>query len=182
MTSHSGLRAILSTAALTLLLFAQPSAQEGKSAVLAKQLVDAMQQGNLQYLAAKIPKSERGFVAVLALPGTLLVVGAEYLAPQLLEDRLKEKGFQEVYQELQSASVRETKTFVSDLGADGLRSRPGDGQPYDTYTTDAGRVSFNGDFRTQKLSEEDYGKRFAEADQKYAEMLTTLLAAAKPPS
>jgi hypothetical protein len=67
---------------------------------------------------------------------------------------------------------------VSDLGADGLVAEPDDNQPFDTY--DAGKaVAFDGDWDAQKMSEEEYMKTFAAADEKYSQMLSALLAEVK---
>jgi hypothetical protein len=40
-------------------------------------------------------------------------------------------------------------------------------------------VSFDNDWRKQKLSEEDYMKAFSTADQRYSEILTALIAQLK---
>jgi hypothetical protein len=41
---------------------------------------------------------------------------------------------------------------------------------------------FASDWKAQKLSEDDYKKTFASADEKYSTMLTALLAQLKKPS
>ncbi len=41
---------------------------------------------------------------------------------------------------------------------------------------------FDGDWKAQKLSEQDYMKAFSAADERYAQILTALLAQLKKPS
>jgi hypothetical protein len=43
-------------------------------------------------------------------------------------------------------------------------------------------MAFDGDWKKQKLSEEEYRKRFAAADQQYSQLLTALLAELKKPA
>ena len=44
------------------------------------------------------------------------------------------------------------------------------------------RTMFDGDWKKQKLSEQDYLKAFSAADERYAEILAALLAQAKKTS
>ena len=60
-------------------------------------------------------------------------------------------------------------------GADGLRIRPEGGAAYDSMVAGTARVAFDANWKQQKLSEEDYQKRFGQADDGYAAMLTMLL-------
>ena len=61
------------------------SAQESKSAPLAKQLAAALDAAKLDSIAAKDPAAPDVFVAALYFPGMqLLVVSGKYSVPQLL--------------------------------------------------------------------------------------------------
>ena len=65
------------------------SAQETKSAALAKQLASALTAAKLDSVAAKDPVRPNGFVAALHIAGVqLLVIASDYPAPTLLEPRL----------------------------------------------------------------------------------------------
>jgi hypothetical protein len=155
------------------------SAQDSKSAAIAKELVQTLDAAKLDSMAAADPASPGTFVAVLYIPGTqLLVVSAKYAAPQLLTDKITAKDYRDVYVDLQSASVRGSKVFVTDQGADGLVAKPGDNAA-DSWDEGDKSVNFDGDWKKAKMAEAEYTKTFNDADAKYAAMLSTLLTQAK---
>lgn len=164
------------------LSFAPPaSAQDSKSAPLAKQLAAAMDAAKLDSLAAKDPGAPDVFVAVLYFPGTqLLVVSARYSAPQLLNDRLGKKEYRDIYLDLNGAGT--DKTFIEDPGADGLKAKRENNQPFDQADMAGKRTMFDGDWKQQKMSEQDYTKAFSAADDRYAQILSALLGQAKKTS
>ena len=135
-------------AVCTLLLAAGASAQESKSAPLAKQLTAALDAAKMDSIAAADPDKAGTFVAALYFPNSqLLVVSAEYTAPQLLTDRLQKKEFRDVYIDLNSASVPASKVFIEDLAADGLKPKRDENQPFDTYEVAGKRTAFDGDWK-----------------------------------
>jgi hypothetical protein len=73
-------------------------------------------------------------------------------------------------------SIAGSKVFVIDTGVDGLAVRPGDGP--DSCEQGPKSVLFAGEWRKAKLSEEDYRKTLAEADERYTKMLSLLAAQA----
>ncbi len=150
---------------------------QSASAPLATELTQLLQEASLDTVAAKDAGSENRFGAAMLLGGAqLLVVSAEYSVPELLAPMLAEKNYREVYLELQSAFVPETKYFVSDFAADGLAREPsGDVQVADTYEAAGARTMFDKDWRAQSLSEDDYDIRFGEADAMYAQILQMLI-------
>lgn len=151
-----------------------------QSAPVAEELVGLLQQASLDSVAARIPGSEDRFVAALLFGGAqLMVVSGQYPAPELLTPTLAEKSYRDVYVELQGAVVAESKMFVTDLGADGLVSRPTDEQPFDTYEEAGARTSFNGNWDDQDLSEDEYMARYSAADEQYAAALAALVAELK---
>jgi len=159
------------------------AAQDGKSVVLAKQLGAALESAKLDAVAAKDPASADSFVAALYFPGAqLLVVSARYSAPQLLVARLDKKEYRDTYIDLSSASIPESKVFVEDAAADGLKARTQDGQPFDIVEMHGKPTNFDGDWKKQKMSEQEYMKVFTTADDRYAEMLTALIAQLKKTS
>ena len=166
-------------------LAAAPSAwaQEGKSGALAKQLAAALDAAKLDSVAAKDPNAADTFIAALYFPGAqLLVVSAKYTAPQLLDARLTKKEYRDTYIDLSSASVPESKVFVQDALADGLKAKREDNQPFDIYEVAGKPVAFDGDWKKQKLSEQDYMKAFGSADDRYSNMLNALIAQLKKTS
>ena len=108
---------------LAVVLSAPAGAQEAKSAPLAKQLATALDNVKLDSIAARDPSAPDLFVAAFYFPGVqLIVVAAKYTAPALLNEKLNKKEYKEVYSDLNSASVPESKVFIMDLGADGLKA------------------------------------------------------------
>src|SRR3954451_1408256 len=114
--------AVTVAVALTLSMSSIVSAQDAKSGPLAKQLAAALDSAKLDSIAAPDPSSPGTFVAALYFPNMqLLVVSAKYTAPQLLLAKVDKKDYRDVYSDLNSASVPESKIFIEDLGADGLK-------------------------------------------------------------
>jgi hypothetical protein len=170
---------------LTPLVSAQEttSGTSGKSVALAKQLTAALDAAKLDSIAAKDPAAPDIFVAALYFPGAqLLVVSAKYVAPQLLETRIAKKEYRDTYIDLSSASVPESKIFVQDGGADGIRAKREENQAFDIYEAGGKSTIFDGDWKKQKLSEQDYMKVFTAADDRYSAMLTALIAQLKKTS
>ena len=154
--------------------------QDSKSAAAAKELVQALDAAKMDSMAAPDPATQGAFVAVLYIPGTqLLVVSAKYAAPQLLTDKITAKDYRDVYVDLQSASVRGSKVFVTDQGADGLAAKPSGDNAADTWDEGVKSVTFDGDWKKAKIAEAEYTKTFNDADDRYAKMLAMLVAQAK---
>jgi hypothetical protein len=155
------------------------SAQDSKSAAVAGELTKLLDQMKLDAVAAKHGTDQ--FVAALYFQGSqLLVVGAKYSAPERMNQLIGQKQYRDVYADLSSASEKATKVFVMDLGANGLKFKRDDNEPFDTVDTSGGSVAFNGE--RGKLSEDDYRKAFTTSDEQYTSMLQALLAALKKPS
>ena len=160
---------------------APASAQESKSASLAKQLTAALDAAKLDCIAAKDPDGADSLAAALYFPGTqLLVVSGKYSVPQLLVTRLANKEYRDVYLDLNGAAT--AKIFIEDPGADGLKAKRESNQPFDQAEISGKRTMFDGDWKAQKLSEQDYMKAFSAADDRYAQILTALLAQLKKTS
>jgi hypothetical protein len=174
---------LLAAAVVVLSLSTVASAQESKSAPLAKQLAAALDAAKLDCIAAKDPSAPDVFVAALYFPGVqLLIVSAKYSVPQLLNERLAKKEYRDTYLDLNGASVPASKVFLEDPGADGLKAKREENQAFDSYEADGKRTMFDGDWKKQKLSEQDYMKAFADADVRYTQILTALIAQLKKTS
>jgi hypothetical protein len=168
--------------AIGLLLLCLPTiaaAQVSKSAAVAKELIQVMDAKKLDSIAAKTPTPEGHYAAALYFPNVqLLVVSGHYSAPQLMEPRLAAKQYRDTYMELSGTVTPDTKVFVQDMGEPGLTSRKQDNM-YDTWTRAGKIVMFDGDNDKQKISDAEYAKAFAAADEEYARILSALLAEAK---
>jgi len=168
---------------VALALPAAASAQESKSNALAKQLSAALDAGKLDSVAAKDPKAADVFFAALYFPGAqLLVVSAKYSVPQLLSDRLLKKEYRDTYLDLNGAGAPDSKVFIQDGAADGLKAKNVENQAPDIYEVAGKQTIFDGDYKRQKIAEQDYQKAFSSADDRYAEILQALLAQVKKTS
>jgi hypothetical protein len=156
--------------------------QESKSAALATELVRLLDQMKLDSIAAHGADGQQ-FIGALYFPGSqLLVVSAKFSVPERLSVLLGQKAYKDIYIDLNSASVRESKVFISDLGANGLRFKRENNQPYDTVDVGGKTVAFDGDWRKAKISQQEYTKTFQTADEQYVQMLQALVAELKKTS
>jgi hypothetical protein len=162
--------------ALLLLVSHPAAAQDTKSAPLAKQLAAALDAKKMDSVAAKDPRNPDTYIGALYFPGLqLLTIAGKYSAPALIDARLAKREYRDVYVELNGTITPGTKIFVEDLSVDGLHARRDDDRPADNYESEGKRLVFDGDWRKQQLSEQDYLKAFAAADERYAQLLTALL-------
>ena len=163
-------------AALCLAVTPAAFAQEPKSAGPAKELAQLLASKKLESIAARMPDSREEFVGALAFPGQLMVVWAKSAAPAYVNEKLIRKEYREVYIDLNSASILESRHFVTDLGPDGLKARPDQRSgPADTHDSGAKSMRFDGSWREDKMSETDYLKAHSEADAAYAKAVQALI-------
>ena len=157
------------------------AAQEPKSAALAKDLTTLLDAAKLTAIAAKDPSDPESFVAAMYFPGSqLLIVSAKYSPAVLLNEKLAKKDYQEIYIDLNSASVASTRVFVEDLGADGLKADHEEGTAFDSIDRGGKRTVFDAAWRKdQKLTDEQYAKLFSDADALYSRLLQALINQAK---
>jgi hypothetical protein len=177
-------RLLVCTAALIALAVAAEA--QPKSAALAQELAKLLEEKQLTTIAAKgsvsADEADR-YVAAMLFPGVqLLVVSARYSAPPYMTEKLMKKNYQDIYIDLNSASIPGSRVFITDLGINGLRPKREDNSPYDSYEAGGAEVAFDGDWRKKKMSEEDYMKRFSTAEDAYVRALTHLLAELKKAS
>jgi hypothetical protein len=159
-----------------------PAAAQDKSASapVVAELVKMLDAAKATAIAAPYPGSPDQFVGALYFPGSqLLVVTAKYSAPQLMTTKLQQKSYQDIYIDLNSASMPNTKIFISDLGADGLKARRRDNEPFDTADIRGKAATFDGDWGKAKISEKDYMGNFTSAEDEYVKMLQALLSELK---
>ena len=166
-----------------LLLCPRPSlAQESKSAPLAAELCKLLDAQKLDSIAAR--QSGDQYVGALYFSGAqLLVVKGKFPSASRMDDLLTKKEFKEVYMDLSGASDQQTRQFVMDLGANGLRFKREDNQPFDTVDVGPKSYKFDGEWGGKaKITEEEYRKMYAQIDEEYAQMLQALIAQLKKPS
>ena len=145
------------------------------SAPAVRQLVQALEGAQLDSIAAKDSEGDDRFVAALFFPGRLLVVSARYAVPMFVEAKIEAGDYREVYLDLNTASIAESRVLIGDGGADGLVN----GDLADSVDMGGTLVRFGGDWDGQGLSESEYTTRFNEADADYARMLQVLLGGVK---
>lgn len=174
-----GVRGLV-VASLLLLAPAFAIAQESKTAMLAGELAKLLDARKLDSVAAKIEGDQ--YAGALYFPGSqLLAVTARYLVPERMDVQLAGRNYRDVYIDLNSASVPDSKILISDLGVNGLYARRLENQ-FDTADLGGKSYTFDGDWDKQKLSEQEYLKAFQAADGEYARILETLIAELKKSS
>jgi hypothetical protein len=155
-------------------------AQESKSEGLAKQLAAALDAAKLDSIAAPDPATPGVYVGAIYIKGgQLLAVASSYPAPAALDKKLAEKAYRDVYLDLSAFKSNSLKCFVEDMGANGLRLKPDDNEPFDSIELDGKKVNLDNEPRRQKITSQDYQKAYTAADERYSEMLTALLAQLK---
>jgi hypothetical protein len=161
------------------LAFAQ--APVSKSAPLAGELVKLLDAMKLDSVAG-MRGVDNEFVAAMYFPGTqLVVVNAKSSVPDRMKYLILQKSFKDMYVELNGAVDQASKTFVSDLGANGLQFRREKNQPFDTVDATGKSTAFDGDWRKAKLSEQEYTKQYLAQDEAYSQMLQALIETLKKP-
>jgi hypothetical protein len=164
-----------------LVIPAAAGAQESRSATVATELTRLLDQAKLDSIAAR-QETAGQYVSALYIAGSqLLVVSAKYSQPARMDYLLNEKKYQEIYQDLNSASEQQSKVFVMDLGANGLRFKQ-EKNELDTADVSGKSVVFDGDWGKARISEADYRKTFETTDAQYTQMLQALVAALKKSS
>jgi hypothetical protein len=151
-----------------------------KSAALAKELTQQLDQAKLEHIAARDPEDPTRFVGAMYFPGLqLITVAGKYAAPVLLNEKLLNHNYKDVYIDLSSASDRATRITVEDLRADGLPTSKLKEGPPDSFDQGPTNFVFDFDWKKAKMSEDEYMKKVVAADEQYAKLLTILLAEIK---
>jgi hypothetical protein len=170
--------------AVAIVLLVAPAfafAQQSRSSQLATELVKILDARKLDAVAAKIEGDQ--YVGALYFPGSqLLVVRARYIVPERMDAQLASRNYRDVYIDLNSASIKDSKILIADLGANGLQSTRRNNQPHDTVDVAGKSYTFDGDWGRAKISEQEYGKVFQTSDADYTRMLEALVAELKKTS
>jgi hypothetical protein len=160
---------------------ASPASSEPtlRSSGLVKELTNALAEKKLDAIAARDPDEPDRYVAALFFPDAqLLVVSARYAAPPILETRLSQKQYRDVYLDLQGSPLPNSSWFFQDMKADGLCS--GRDETADVlYGGTSAPTIFDGDWKKHNLSEQDYARQLSAADEQYTRLLRILLSQLK---
>jgi hypothetical protein len=179
---------IRASCAFLLALSVAPGIMGGAAAVdsagMAKQLTTILDAQEATAFAAEHPGMPGRFVATLYYPGSqILTISAVYSAPDLLRRQIRDGAHRQVYVDLSTSAEQAGRLFVEDLGAPGLRQEREENGPFDITLRDrTQRTLYDGNWKAQQLSADEYRKRFAADDAEYTEMLRVLLAAARTPA
>ena len=156
-------------------------AQDSKSAPLAAELCKLLEDQKMDSIAAQQAAGE--YVGALYFSGAqLLVVRGKFPGAARMNDLLTKKDFKEVYMDLSSATDTQSRAFIMDLGANGLRFKRENDQPFDTVDVGGKTYRFDGEWSKAKISEDEYRKTYTQSDEDYAHMLQALIAVLKKPS
>jgi hypothetical protein len=150
------------------------------SAALAAELSKLLDERKLDAAAGRLGPDE--FVGAMYFPGSQLVVlSAKSSVPDRMTYHLLQKSYKDLYVELNGTIDRQSRMFVTDLGANGLKFRNGRGEAPDSVEVGSRTTTLDGEWRKAKLSEADYTKSFQAHDERYRRMLEALLSALKAP-
>jgi hypothetical protein len=154
------------------------AAQTTVSSAAARDVAALMTERQLEAFAVQDPEASNRFVASLLIPGVqLLVVSAEYPLPDELKTQLAQKNYRDVYVALHQPVSAPTRFFLIDLACDGLDPK-GDAADI-LYEKGSTQTLFNGDWKTQGLTEAVYKTRLADTDRHYSRVLGQLRDALK---
>ena len=161
------------------MLPASVAGQAEGSRLSAARLIRLLQSRGLDAIGGRDPAAPDRFIAALHIPDDqLLVVAGHHPTPALLDHRLQQRAFRELYLDLQATPTPAGKLFVMDAKGDGLQVSRERGESFDiVYENGTKTTAFDGDWKGQKLTESEYRRHFAAVDRKYAHMLATLVTA-----
>jgi hypothetical protein len=133
----------------------------------------------MESFAAADAQNAGVFVAAMYYPGTeLLVVSAKHFNPPAFTEKLTQKNYQDAYADLNAGALAGSKLLVMDTFADGLVATPKGGIAPDSVDGTVA-ITFDGNWKKAKQSEEEYMKAYQSADAAYAHALEVLIAKLK---
>jgi hypothetical protein len=164
---------------------AQSKAPASASVVKAKELAALMKSRKLDSFAVREGTSPNRFVAVMVVPDVqMLLVSAAYSRASDIEYRIYQKDYATAYRDLRTGALASDKFFVEDAFGDGLVPVPLKNRPPDSVMMGGTDQVFEGPADPRKRNDkrmpaEAYSKAFGEADQRYAQLLDSILAELK---
>ena len=129
----------------------------GGSRLSAARLIRLLQSRGLDAIGGRDPAAPDRFIAALHIPDDqLLVVAGHHPTPALLDHRLQQRAFRELYLDLQATPTPAGKLFVMDAKGDGLQVSRERDESFDiVYENGTKTTAFDGDWKGQKLTESD---------------------------
>lgn len=172
-------RILIITMSIAMVSLASAQDHAGESGALATDLVALLHESSMDAVATADSKRPGRFAAALFLPGPqLLTISAAHPDPARIQREIDARNYRQVYTDLHTQGTRVDRRFVQDLQADGLRPSAETNQPFDIVRSNGvTETVYDGDWKRQKLTEQDYQHRFSESDRDYAELLRLLIAA-----
>jgi len=169
----------VAAAAIAMMPAMLSASEESRSAAPAATLTASLDRLKLEAIAARDPEDPGRYIAALYIPGSqLLVVSAPYAAPAVLDKKIAEGKYMDAYVDMQSVADHRGHFFVVDMNADGLARICGLEQAFDSTTVESATpIAFDGNWKAQRLSQDDYDAAFRTNDERYARMLGVLTAA-----
>jgi hypothetical protein len=151
--------------------------EDSESAETVRAFLFTLRQHQLEAAAAEYPNEPNQFAAALYLPGSqLLAISATSAYASRLRELIQQGNYRQAYSDLSTSSDRKGHFFVQDLGADGLHRTREDDEPFDiTWENEVTRTIYNGDWRSQAISETEYDRRFETDDRRYTRLLRVLI-------
>jgi len=144
------------------------------------ELVKLLTERKLDAAAARLGKDE--FVGAMYFPGSQIVVlSSKTTVPDRMTYLLLQKSYKDLYIELNGSVDRQSRLFVSDLGANGLKFRREKNEAPDTVDSSGGTLTLDGEWRKAKISEAEYTKQYQAHDQRYRLMVEAMITALKEP-
>jgi hypothetical protein len=177
-SSFVALAVFAQTVVVTHILGAQnPPPSSASSSSAAQDLSRLLTERKLDAIATRDPGESDRYVAALFYPESqLLVITARYIAPVLLDAKLANKQYRDVYVDLHGASVQASKIFFQDVGADGLH--PDEDHAIDLlYEAGVAKTIVDKDADERKHGSRGGSvvERFAAADARYTRLLKLLI-------
>ena len=158
-------------------ILASQSLVEADTRTMAAQVAAEFEAQVLNAFAAEHPNDPGRFVSALYVGGHILAISAVHSTPAFVRREIAGKHFRYVYSILSTSANRQGRLFVEDLGEPGLRlTRDATGSCDITWRDSTRQTIFDGNWRSQELSEAEYHQRFASDESEYAEMLRVLAA------
>jgi hypothetical protein len=149
------------------------------STASAERLAKLMESKKLTAVGAEDPSEPGRFVAAQLLARQLLVVAGRCEAVEYLRLQVEKRAFADLYADLHGCAIADTRFFVQDMGANGLRAKPaGDGLTDVVYEGASRQLILDGDWRRNELDEAGYKRAFEQSDARYDKLLALLAAQA----
>jgi hypothetical protein len=168
-------RQIHVVASMVITMLASHSLAGADTRTVAAQVAAEFDAQALNAFAAEHPNDPGRFVSALYVGGHILAISAVHSTPAFIRREIAGRNYRYVYSILSTSANRQGRLFVEDFGEPGLHlTRDATGSCDITWRDSTRQTVFDGNWRSQELSEAEYHQRFASDESEYAEMLRVL--------